>query len=101
MKRVKGMRLAFRRVLRTCPLALAGLFAFCAKGSAPVAPTPVSAPTPVPLSGSGDMVGAGDIGFCGSPGAGATARLLDRFPGTVFTAGDNAYVTGSRSEFQN
>jgi acid phosphatase type 7 len=47
------------------------------------------------------MVGAGDIGFCGSQGAEATARLLDRFAGTVFTAGDNAYVTGTRSEFQN
>jgi hypothetical protein len=31
----------------------------------------------------------------------ATARLLDRFSGTVFTAGDNAYMTGTREEFQN
>jgi acid phosphatase type 7 len=46
-------------------------------------------------------VGAGDIGFCGSQGTEATARLLDRLSGTVFTAGDNAYATGTRQEFQN
>jgi acid phosphatase type 7 len=95
------MSLVFRWILRISPLLLGGLLASCGKGSAPAAPTPVTVPTPVPLSGSGVLVGAGDIGFCGSPGAEATARLLDRFPGTVFTAGDNAYATGSRSEFQN
>lgn len=31
----------------------------------------------------------------------ATARLLDRFSGTVFTAGDNAYITGTSQEFQS
>ena len=36
-------------------------------------------------------MGAGDISTCGSRGAQATARLLDDIPGTVFTAGDNAY----------
>src|SRR5207244_12768435 len=44
--------------------------------------------------------GAGDIGCCGTSGAEATARVLDRLPGTVFTAGDNAYDTGSRAEFR-
>jgi hypothetical protein len=37
------------------------------------------------------LVEAGDIGDCNLPGSDATARLLDRISGTVFTAGDNAY----------
>ena len=55
----------------------------------------------VPAGASGVLVGAGDIGFCGTPGAEATARLLDRISGTVFTAGDNAYMSGTRDEFRN
>ena len=39
------------------------------------------------------LVGAGDIASCTSTNDEATARLLDDIPGTVFTAGDNAYVT--------
>jgi hypothetical protein len=45
------------------------------------------------------LVGAGDIGECGLPGAELTGRLLDRIPGTVFTAGDNAYPNGTRGQF--
>ena len=80
------------------------LIVSCGGGPAPVAPTP--SPTPVvqtfvPAGSSGVLVGAGDIGWCGTPGAESTARLLDRFPGTVFTAGDNAYMSGTREEFQN
>jgi hypothetical protein len=38
------------------------------------------------------LVGAGDIADCADlSGAEATAKLLDGMPGTVFTAGDNAY----------
>jgi hypothetical protein len=47
----------------------------------------------------GVIVGAGDIGDCASPGTAATAALLDRVPGTVFTAGDNAYFHGSADDF--
>lgn len=47
------------------------------------------------------LVGAGDIAFCGLPGAVATAKLLDALPGTVFTAGDNAYPNASLSDFAN
>jgi acid phosphatase type 7 len=51
---------------------------------------------------TGALVGAGDIGVCNaSGGAEATARLLDRIPGTVFTAGDNAYMGGRMEEFRN
>jgi hypothetical protein len=46
------------------------------------------------------LVGAGDIAKCEIlGGAIATARLLDRIPGTVFTAGDNAYDEGSAKNF--
>jgi acid phosphatase type 7 len=97
------------RQLRWASLfAAVALCAYCAKDSLPGAPTPptgaptasTGAPAP-PVGPTGVLVGAGDIGFCGTPGAEATARLLDRLAGTVFTAGDNAYVTGTRAEFQN
>jgi hypothetical protein len=47
------------------------------------------------------LVGAGDIANC-EVGSGheATAQLLDGIPGTVFTAGDNAYPKGSRKSFE-
>ena len=41
------------------------------------------------------LVGAGDIAGCNNPGDEATAALLDQIPGTVFTAGDNVYPTGT------
>jgi hypothetical protein len=46
------------------------------------------------------LVGAGDIGDCGTNGDEATAALLDGIAGTVFTAGDNAYPSGSAVDFQ-
>lgn len=45
------------------------------------------------------LVGAGDIAACDSPGAEATARLLDNIPGAVFTTGDNVYNSGTDEEF--
>ena len=45
------------------------------------------------------LVGAGDIADCASPGAEATAAILDTIAGTVFTAGDNAYPYGSPLDF--
>src|SRR5438309_2205932 len=47
------------------------------------------------------LVGAGDIATCGLTGAESTARVLDSTSGTVFTAGDNAYESGSDAEFKN
>jgi len=47
------------------------------------------------------LVGAGDIASCSSSGDEATAALLDAIPGTVFTAGDNAYSDGAADEFAN
>ena len=45
------------------------------------------------------LVGAGDIGNCRGTGDEATAKLLGNIPGTVFTAGDNAYPDGSAEDF--
>ena len=68
--------------------------------------------TPVTAVGSGGeqdhvpvvLVGAGDIANCDiTPGSGAmaTARLLDRIPGTVFTVGDHAYPSGTGKQLQD
>ena len=46
------------------------------------------------------LVGAGDIADCTSNGDEATATLLDHLVGTVFTLGDNAYESGSASDFR-
>lgn len=45
------------------------------------------------------LVGAGDIADCDSDGDEATAALLDAIPGPVFTAGDNAYESGTAQEY--
>lgn len=62
----------------------------CAGSSSPTSPSP---------SGTAVLVGAGDISVCGTEGAAQTAALLDRIDGTVFTAGDNAYLHGTAQEF--
>jgi hypothetical protein len=45
------------------------------------------------------LAGASDIADCTTPGTAATAALLEHFNGTVFTAGDNAYPSGSVHDF--
>jgi hypothetical protein len=47
------------------------------------------------------LVGAGDIASCSSSGDEATAALVKNIPGTVFTTEDNAYNSGTLSEFDN
>jgi hypothetical protein len=99
------------------PFFVAAGLAACSKPAGPVpteptASTPVTAPaadpaaTPAPIppaspppAGIGTLVGAGDIAWCGVDGAEATARLLDSLPGTVFTAGDNVYMSGTLEEY--
>src|SRR6266550_1472578 len=59
---------------------------------------------PVPsVDAGGDpvLVGAGDIASCASSGDSATARLVAGIPGTVFTAGDDAYELGTLNQFQS
>ncbi len=58
------------------------------------APTASDGPTGDPI-----LIGAGDIADCTVDDDEATARLLDDLPGTVFTAGDNAYDAGTADEF--
>jgi hypothetical protein len=50
---------------------------------------------------SATVIGAGDIADCASSGDEATASLLDGLSGTVITLGDNAYDSGTASEFAN
>ncbi|HXV63547.1 MAG TPA: hypothetical protein VEK15_22790 [Vicinamibacteria bacterium] len=45
------------------------------------------------------LVGAGDVSDCLDNDDEKTAQLLDSISGTVFTTGDNAFSTGSASEF--
>jgi len=48
------------------------------------------------------LVGAGDIASCDDlAGAYATAKLIEKIPGTVFAAGDLAYPNGSDEDFTN
>ena len=47
------------------------------------------------------LVGAGDIAGCDFSADYATAKLLGRIPGTVFTLGDNVYPSGSRAQFRD
>src|SRR5215831_10498467 len=48
------------------------------------------------------LVGAADVASCDDlAGAEATAKLLDKIPGTVFVAGDLAYPDGSEVDFAN
>jgi hypothetical protein len=48
------------------------------------------------------LVGAGDIASCEEPeGARATAKLIEKIPGTVFATGDLAYESGSPDEFES
>jgi hypothetical protein len=67
-----------------------------ASGSATVTVTTSPPPSDDPV-----LVGAGDIASCSSSGDEATANLLDNITGTVFTLGDNAYSSGSATEYTN
>jgi acid phosphatase type 7 len=66
-------------------------------------PASSAQPSAPSVASSGDpvLVGAGDIADCADlSGAKATANLIDAIPGTVFTAGDNAYEEGTARQFR-
>src|SRR5262245_62097837 len=66
--------------------------------STPTEPSPPLAPV---ATGTGSiLVGAGDIADCSTTGSQLTSRLLDGIPGTVFTAGDNAYPVASEANYR-
>ena len=84
--------------MRRALLAAIAAFAVgCSGTNAPSGP----GPGPPPPPSVSILAGAGDIGECSSPGPEATARLLDRISGTIFTAGDNAYPDGSAAQFRD
>ena len=56
-------------------------------------------PTPPPGGSGSVLVGAGDIASCGLTADTATAKLVAATAGTVFMAGDNAYETGSATDY--
>jgi len=58
-------------------------------------------PATHPFASDPVLVGAGDIADCATATDTATAALLDQIDGTVFAAGDNAYLAGSATEFAN
>lgn len=72
-----------------------GASAGAARPSVSVRP---SGPAPSP-SGDPVLVGAGDIADCDLDDDSATAALVEAIPGTVFTAGDNAYPDGTAKQF--
>ena len=47
------------------------------------------------------LVGAGDIADCNKAWDSLTANLMDTIPGTVFALGDNAYPSGTSSDYAN
>jgi hypothetical protein len=47
------------------------------------------------------MVGAGDIASCSNSNDTSTAKLLGSISGTVFDLGDNAYESGTPTEYTN
>jgi hypothetical protein len=61
--------------------------------------TAASATPQVSVPGDPVLVGAGDIAMCDGSDDEATAAILDGIAGTVFTAGDNAYDSGTPDEF--
>jgi hypothetical protein len=72
----------------------------CTAVTGPSSASSTTSPVPPSLAPPAVLVGAGDIGWCGLAGAELTGALLDGIPGTVFTAGDNAYPRGLSEDFR-
>ena len=83
------------------PILLAtALFGVAVGCSNPVGPGPGNGTVDPPLPNSYTLVGAGDIAQCGGKSE-LTAKLLDEIPGDIFTAGDNAYPSGTVKDFRD
>lgn len=112
-KDANGATLAGRTVtwassaLSIATVSSSGLVRAVAAGSATITATSegksgsASITVTAPPGGSVVLVGAGDIANCGRSTDELTANLLDNIPGTVFLAGDNAYVNGTTDEYNN
>jgi hypothetical protein len=58
-------------------------------------------PAGVPVANPAVLIGAGDIADCtGLAGAEATAKLIEKTPGTVMAIGDLAYPDGTKENFE-
>jgi hypothetical protein len=68
-----------------------------------VAPLEIGLVNELRMGGGPDasLLAAGDIAVCGATSTEATAKLLDRFPGTVLALGDNVYPSGTTEQFVN
>ena len=85
------------------------LLGACNKNSAPIKDSSIDQALPQATAAAEEkttngtdvvLVGAGDIASCDDlAGAQATADLLDKIPGTVFTVGDLAYPEGTDEQF--
>jgi acid phosphatase type 7 len=83
--RFAGVSLLFATVVLTGPFGIRPQSSPSTGGSAPVAV----------------LVGAGDVADCKDlSGAEATAKLLEKVPGTVMVPGDLAYPDGSKENFE-
>ena len=71
----------------------------CVAGAACLGPTPDAGPPSSTPADSTVLVGAGDITSCSYDFDEATAKLLDSIPAVVFTAGDNAYGSGTFEQY--
>lgn len=91
---------AWRHLALACCGAVLLLAACSERRSRTVAEGGNQPPPLIPMLGAEVLVGAGDIASCATGADEATAALLDRIPGTVFTAGDNAYPNGTADEFR-
>lgn len=63
-----------------------------------ILPPTATAATPAPPADP-VLAGAGDIAVCEATGDEATAKLLEKIPGTIFTLGDNVYPSGTLEQF--
>src|SRR4029453_10200533 len=91
------LRVVNRKAVHILTGVLAGVLAFaCARADA-VSPSPGD--VGVTLIAAGDIAQCGRSGYVGT-GAEGTARLIDRFPGTVLALGDLAYPNGTEREFR-
>ena len=65
----------------------------------PPPPPPPNPPPPPPPPAAPTILIAGNISRCATQGDEMTAELLDSLPGTIFTAGDNAFPEGSAANY--
>src|SRR6202045_1307117 len=96
---MRQKRTAFRRSLLAVGLLVSGL---AWESAAPLAaPQSATGAKTDPADQTAVLVGAGDIVGCRDPeGALATAKLIEKTPGTVFAVGDLVYDATTLSQFQ-